>query len=474
MRASVSSAFRMVHRMCHLPPLPLLFVLAGLVYVGLRLAAFVPSSTRMFPDSGTYLHVAAQPLLSSEFLAGWRGWTVPLLYKLLPDSDAARTVTQLAISIACWLALAAVVARCVRWPALRPAAFCLVLLFSLSVWVTQWDRLILSESVAVSLAAAVLAAWLAVARTPAPGGWAIAAVLASTLLWTFTRDSNAYVALLAVPFAIGWAALRIPRRPRIVLASGLIAIFIAHALALNSPTAQPRWENPLLNVIGTRVLTSETELEYFRAHGMPVPDRLQVLAGEELGGAEVRPLIEEDPRLGAFREWVRAEGRSTRAAFLLTHPDRALAPVVRNREALFTVDPSRSEAGGYGPISSYRATGTEPLLPGPIAAAVYPPSIAAVLAWLAAVIAAAAWLAWRGAARAVWLVPAIALLLQVPHAALVWHGGPLEVPRHALQVGAMTRLSLLLLSIFLIDAALSLRRRGVAPSPDEATPTATV
>jgi hypothetical protein len=460
-----------VQRVLGSPAFPLAVVLAGLVYLGLRLAAFLPSSTRTFPDSGTYLHVASQPLLSAEFLAGWRGWTVPLLYKLLPDSDAARSAGQLAISLACWLALAAVVARCVQHPAFRIVAFSLVLLFSLSVWITQWDRVILSESVAISLAAAVLAAWLAVARTPT-SGWAMAAVLATTSLWTFARDSDAYVALLAVPFVLGWAAFRRPRRPRIVLASGLVAIFVAHAVSLSSGAAQTRWEVPLLDVIGTRVLTGETELEYFRAHGMPFPERLQALTGEHLGSSELRPLIEADPRLDAFREWLRADGRSTWAAFLLTHPDRALSSVVRNREALFAVGLSRSETGGYRPISSYRAEGTESLLPGPFAAAVYPPSVVAILAWLGAVIAAAAWLAFRGAARAVWLVPAIALLLQVPHSVLVWHGGPLEIPRHAVQAGVMTRLSLLLLSIFLIDAALGLWRRGATRTEDEPTPNA--
>jgi hypothetical protein len=467
---------------------PLAVVLAGLVYVGLRLAAFLPSSTRTFPDSGTYLHVAIQPLLSPDFLAGWRGWTVPLLYKLLPDSDAARSAGQLAISVACWLALAAVVARCVQRPAFRLVAFSLVLLFSLSVWITQWDRVILSESVAISLGAVVVAAWLAVAGANAPGRWAIVAVLATTLLWTFARDTNAYVALLAVPFVVGWIAFYGASRPRILLASGLVAIFIVFALSLSRPGAQTRWEVPLLDVIGTRVLTSETELEYFRAHGMPLPERLQALAGEPLGSSELRPLVEEDPRLGGFREWVHADGRGTLVTFLLTHPDRALAPVVRDREELFTVGPSSapraaaarstsagwSEAGGYGPISSYRAKMTEPLLPGPLAAAVYPPSIAALLAWLGATIVAAAWLAWRGAARAVWLVPAVALLLQVPHAGLVWHGEPVEIPRHALQVGVMTRLSLLLLSIFLIDAALGLGRRDATrrrASPPRAPPT---
>ena len=108
-------------------------------------------------------------------------------------------------------------------------------------------------------------------------------------------------------------------------------------------------------------------------------------------------------------------------------------------------------------LASYRTGGADSVLPGPLGSVVYPPSLPSLLVWLGVVIVAAAWLARQGAARAIWLVPGTALLLQVPHAALVWHGGPLEIPRHALQVGVLTRLSLLVLTIFLIDAALGLR-----------------
>jgi len=106
------------------------------------------------------------------------------------------------VSIACWLALAAAVAWNVRRSGMRPVAFSLVLLFSLSVWITQWDSLILSESLAVSLAAAALAAWLALVRAPSP--------------WTITG-------VFTVPFVLVWTALPGRRRGRVALAVGLLA-----------------------------------------------------------------------------------------------------------------------------------------------------------------------------------------------------------------------------------------------------------
>jgi hypothetical protein len=433
------------------------FALAGLAYVGLRLAAYLPSSIGVWPDSGVYLHVSDEPLLSEGFLAGWRPWTVPLLYKAMPDSDTARAAGQLVVSISCWLALAAAVAWNVRRRGLRAVAFCLVLLFSLSVWITQWDRLILSESLALSLAAAVLAAWLALVRAPSP--WTIAAVLGTTLLWAFVRDTIAYMALLAVPFVLVWVVLPGRRRGRVALAAGLVAIFAASLVAQSSSTAAPRRENPLLNVVLVRVLTDADKLRYFRDHGMPLPDPVLALAGSPHGSLELRPdqRLGRDRRVEEFLRWVRDEGRQTLASYLVRHPYRAVKPVVEDAELMLATEPTRVQREGQPLLADYRPRGADPLLPAPVSAAVYLPSVAAVLVWLAVVIAAAAWLARLGLARPIWLVPAVAVLLQIPHAVIAWHGDSNDLARHGLTAAVVTRLGLLVLSIFLIDTVLERR-----------------
>jgi hypothetical protein len=436
-----------------------------MIYVGLRLAAYLPSSLGVWPDSGVYLHITNQRLLSEGFFAGWRPWTVPLFYKVFPDSDTARAAGQLVVSISCWLALAAAAAWNVRRPRFQVVAFCLVLLFSLSVWITQWDRVILSESLTLSLGAAVLAAWLALFR--APGLWTIAAVLGTTLLWAFTRDTVAYMALFTLPFVLAWVAFPGRRRGRIALAAGLAAIFAASILAQSSTTAAPRRQGPLLNVIGARVLTNDHELRYFREHGMPLPDQVYARAGSRLGSGALRPdrPLASDPSVAGFLEWVREDGRETLAAYLATHPYRAVEPVVEDAERVLATEPDEEPVEGQPPLVEYRPDGADPLLPAPLGAAVYPPSVAAVLAWLAVIIAAAAWLARLGMARLVWLVPAVAVLLQLPQAVIAWHGDSNDISRHTLTVSVLTRLGLLLLSIFLVDALLerrasALRRRA--------------
>src|SRR3954451_14305288 len=200
-------------------------VLVALAYVTLRLSAFLPASPRTFPDSGTYITYSRQSLLRLAFWAGPRPPTLPFLYKLLPDSDSWRTGAQLAVSIASWLALGAAVAACVARPWVRLAGFALVLAFSCSAWVAQWDAAVLSESLTLSLSALVLAAWLIYVR--APGWWTAAGVLATTLAWVLVRDSS--IVVVAGAAAASAVTLLVPGDRRV---RGALAVGLAGACAL--------------------------------------------------------------------------------------------------------------------------------------------------------------------------------------------------------------------------------------------------
>ena len=51
-------------------------------------------------------------------------------------------------------------------------------------------------------------------------------------------------------------------------------------------------------------------------------------------------------------------------------------------------------------------------------------------------------------------VPVLSLLVLIPYASLIWYGDAFDVPRHAILVKIVLRLSPLLLGVFLIDAEL--------------------
>lgn len=135
-------------------------------YLVLRAGAFYAVMPRAFPDSRGYLEVATHPIWSADFVAGTRPWTLPLVWKLVPDSDLWRTKAQFGISIVCWLALACAMAQSVRGRGYRIGVFAVVLIFSMSLSVIQFDTLLISESIAISLTALLLAAWLWVLRAP--------------------------------------------------------------------------------------------------------------------------------------------------------------------------------------------------------------------------------------------------------------------------------------------------------------------
>lgn len=426
-----------------------LFALLGAIYVVVRVTAFSGVTSVAYRDSESYLDVAGQSLLSADFWAGARPWTVPLLYKLLPGDDSARTIGQLVLSLAGWGALAGAVARVLRPRALSVLAFGAVLAFSLSFAVIRWDVLVLSESVSISLTAAVAAAWLELLRAPRRAG--VLAVLVLDLLWVFSRDSNAYLALATAVGALIWLARPGPmgRRWPAILALGLIFTFAASVAATGTQEAQLRRnERPLLHVVGRRVLINPRERAFFLDHGMPRPTAIVLRHRKIL--AAIGDTIPSDPPTDAYLRWVREHGRSTLARYLIAHPGATLRPLVKFRKRLL---------GGV--TQGYRSPDARMALPEPVASALYPHRVHSVLRWLMVTTVLTLLVALAGGASRMWLVPAGLIVLQLPHALLVYHGDTLEIPRHAILMAIMLRLGILMLALFAVGGLLErVRERG--------------
>jgi hypothetical protein len=428
---------------------PYALILLG--YVLLRIVGFAGVHTLTYRDTASYVDVSHQSLFSLDFWAGARAWTIPLLYKLLPADDTARAIGQFAVSLVCWPLLAGALARAVRPGLYRYLAFAVVLLFSLSLQVVQWDRVLLSESVSISLTALVLAAWLELVRAPRPA--MVVGVLVASVLWVFARDSNAVLALVVVPFVLLWAIRPGPlgRVWPLALAGGLAATFALSYLATGTRAAElRRTERPILHVIGRRVLANPAETRWFEAHGMPKPPPRVIQRRRSLAGI-AEGSIPSDPATDRFIDWARRDGRGVLARYLLVHPWQTVKQTFANRARLLS-----------GLKSGYRAPDQRRIVPEPLASFLYPDRVAGVYAWLAVVgLAAAA--VWRGlGARRVWLVPVGALALQVPHAIVVYHGDTLEIPRHAILVAITSRLGILLLALLAIGRLVELRRRAPA------------
>lgn len=392
-------------------------------YLLLRVAAWTGVEPKTYQDTFDYLKYAAKPLFSEQFWAGGRSWAPVLFYRLLPDGNTYRSLGQFLVSVACWLALAIVTARCIRRPGLRLVAFAAVLTFSLSIWIVQWDSVIVSESLSISLGAALVAAWLALVRRPSNLNAAL--VLVFALLWASTRDANSWVVLMAVPFVLVWL-LRSRSHllvARAALVIGSVAIFYSVVLESTSGPIY-RGSDVLFHVIEQRVVKDRVELAYFRDHGMPAR------------AATYRPRD--------YTEWTRHHARGTLMSFLITHPYKAIAPVVRSRDDIIDTR--------Y--LAHYRARHARTILPEPIAEIIYPNSFEDVLFWVVLVCFGAGFAAYRYGTSRVWLVPVLLLAFQPVHALIAYHGDAWEVNRHTLLVGVLTRLSVLLLALFALDAFL--------------------
>jgi hypothetical protein len=438
-------------------PLELLVVGAYVVVRVWQAAAATPLYTR---DSVDYARIARLPI-GGTFASEVKPWGLPLLYKLLPgDLAISVPIAQLLLSIGAWLALAFAVGRCVEHTKLRRLALVCVLTFSCSAAVAQWDAVLLSESLSLSLFALVLAAGFELVRRPRPV--ALAALLVLAMLWAAARDTNAYAfapLALALLVSFGWRRKRLAA----VLVCGSVLILAASAASASSPR---RWQLVMIDLVGERVLASPQETAYFRARGMPLPQDLRRRLY-----VDRTPLarFERDRELRPFRRWLLRSGRATYASYLLSHRHEAIDRPLRRAGLLLT------PVG----LDFYKPRGFRELLPRALER-IFPASGRNVLVWLALAAAVAAALASAGRGRLALLIPVAIGASALPLAILIWDSEPREVPRHELIPIVSSRLALLALCLLVLDQVPALAKPGLrfrrraheAPQPPTVAPPA--
>lgn len=405
---------------------------SALVYVTLRYLAFARANST-FGDSTGYHESSHFPLLSERFLVGRRSFPVPLFWKIVDGSETTIAAAQLGLSVLCWWFLAQTVASMVHGRWMRVAAFWAILLFSLSDTIVQWDRDLLSESVTLSLTAALFALSLRVVARPTPV--LVGATLVVGLLWGFARDSNSAAVAVLVPVLLV-VFVRSKSRPALVAALAACAIFAADTVSAQ---------------IGHRADTSIQDLVQTR-------------------------LFVDQP---SARSWMEARGYTWSGAsntiplyrsYLLHHPWFTLSGPLRNRPSYSDgpVTPNRL-AALYTPHLGYEKS--TPRWRFPIAAQrVISPARPAVLAVWLVIASAACALAWRRGFDRRAVVPLVALAATYPQFVAVWNGDEHEVDRHALIPSTIVRICLITLFLFALSALLERRasvteKRGRAAAP---------
>ncbi|HLE04356.1 MAG TPA: hypothetical protein VI729_07055, partial [Anaerolineales bacterium] len=202
----------------------------------------------VWKDTQSYAAVAEQSLQTSEFWAGERSFTLPLIYRLLGVNRVTLTLEplkraisgfQLLLAVASWTALAVITASALKNRWLGPFTFGAILGLGLSLDVSLWDRILLTESVATSLFVLMLALCLfgllrvGNLRWRRSGGRYVylLGLGAIIILYSFARDTNAFfLAFCAVLMLAGLllksVRRRVALRPYVLVASLLLALFV--------------------------------------------------------------------------------------------------------------------------------------------------------------------------------------------------------------------------------------------------------
>lgn len=279
--------------------LPLAALFALFLWLGWPPPESAAFPIKLFPDSASYT------------TWGYGRPPVPFLFYSLVGSGAAAAPAQTVLSFACWLALG--------WAALGfPGALTAGLLAG-ALPVVLWNKTVLSESLALSLGAAFLAASLALGRrwsTPRLGLWT-----ACLLLYTGVRVENFFL----VPPILAALLLWHRRHWRALGAAGLAAaaMFVAFSVVIDKQNHN--WQIRMTNIVLTRILTNSALRDEFLRRGLPDEPALLAARGRMLAAYDPA-FVAATPR---FQRWLDEQSRPTYLAWLRTlEPQRMLIDAI--------------------------------------------------------------------------------------------------------------------------------------------------
>lgn len=415
------------------------------IYLALRLITFVAVPVTRFPDTQSWLTL---DFSGSEV----RLWAIPLFFKALPG-DVLREWGQAAVSIACFTALAAITASVIQHARLKLIAFATILALGLVAPITNWDTVILGESLAISLTIGLVAAWWLFAMRP---GWAtVALVCVLHVLWAFLRHSDL---VLSVPIAVVLAASLLIANGRALRAVVLAVVAITLAFGLPTLGKNPfNEEEVLITIVSERILTSPDRTDWFVDHGMPDGPDVRRLAGSFYTKGFGSTPIRANKRL--FR-WIQDDGRSTYFEFLLTHPGYLI------------VEPLNDATGANGAELSGAVYGkVRSVLPLPVEEMLFGGPGQLVALGFAALV-----LALRAFGRRGWtkreLVPGVALVMSLAMYWMLYHGVASEPARHYMQPAAAIRAMFIVVGFLAVDRLLVTRPARPRGSPGTRTSSA--
>jgi hypothetical protein len=414
-----------------------------------------------WPDTEDYAMIASQTWYTSTFWTGGNPPGLPLLFKVFglnwdtfigPQyEDIARQITkfQTALSFLAVSCIAFSLASVIRQKWLRPLAVLVVFGLGMSADVAQWNKMLLSESLSTSIffglfaGAILLAQWTD--ESESSKGLLVAALTAviamGVALYAFTRDVNSYFLLAVGVLTLPLAIIAAVRRKRWRWAYTAIVGIVLLAAVGSAVSRRSRWSYPFINLIYDRVLPDKAAVDFFVRHDFPI----EVIESIQPNSRNDLQVAYKGDQGDPLRAWFEESARLVHMKFLLSRPVETLSAPLADLPALLSPD-----------VSWYRVR-LHPEPPWlPLTTAVFYPKSPLILGlWAIVVLGSTAVLIRTGRGRPFWAVPLLVLATLYPLYLVIWHGDTAAMERHSLPVGLGLRLSLWLLTFFVLDTALS-------------------
>jgi len=287
---------------------------------------------------------------------------------------------------------------------------------------------------------------LSIPRSPWSGAIKIlnlAGMVLVSLLYAFTRDSNLYFLLIcAAVFILALLVRKIDRAAWFYVA----AVALLAVLNTASLSGGNRWQIFIYDHLAARILPDPAATAFFANAGLPVSPELRQITG--MVGYEYHDLLINSPAMQPVRDWVNLKGKTVYLQYLLSRPIQTLLEPIQQFNRLVNGSNQVYLYPRFLPLSiPERVTWITSLF--------YSHSIW-MLAGLFLLGASASWFYWTGPlSRSPLALVIFALLISIyPMMFIIWHGEPLEIERHAVQIGIQIRLAGWLALPLLLDALL--------------------
>lgn len=435
------------------------FISLVLSFVVAKFKLFQLYYPAVWSDTYSYIRSASHPLDSLSFWAGGRPFMVPLIYKAFGISQASKlksivfleSLTRFQVTFSCvaWLFFAWSFTMMFRKPVTKLIGFALLIGFSLSLDISQWDRILLSESYSLSLLVIVLGTLVLICESQAIGrsgrNMLRTLLIVTCVGYSFTRDANSYFILslgflIAISIIYNAVIYRRVSLSRVAFSMFLLLVFIFQTWTAKHGS---RWQGPFLNILHDRILPSDSARQYFTDRGMPLES-----LPSELYSTDRQTFVRTANQYPQLLEWIDDNGRSAYLSYLIANVSSSLTATARQLPEMVS---SQSRYFYASVRLSY------PSWSSLISSLLYPHSLLFVL--LSSLVGSLALLGLSlfQSIKLHQLLPVAIFVTSIPLALVIFHGDSIELSRHAIQVAVQLRLSFITSSLLVIDLALNSR-----------------